>query len=121
MVVTSSERRGRPRQAEPGGREWVTANQAINSQGWAVPPYIIFAGKVHLASWYRDTTLPADWVIDLSDNGWTNNEIGVRWAKHFDLHTKGREKGARPIPSTPPSNKTTYNFPPPTTFLGTYY
>ena len=60
MVVTSSERRERPRQAQQGGREWVTVIQAVNSQGWAVPPYIIFAGKKHLASWYRDTILPGD-------------------------------------------------------------
>lgn len=93
MVVISSERRGRPRQAEPGGREQVTVNKAINSQGQAVPPYIIVLGKVHLASQYRNTTLPADQVIDLSDNGWTNNKIGVRQAKHFDLHTRSRKKG----------------------------
>lgn len=95
MVITSTERRGRPRQAQPGTREWVTVIQAVNSQGWAVPPYIIFAGKVHLASWYRNTNLPRDWKVDLSHNGWTTNDIGVEWAKHFDFHTRDRTKGVK--------------------------
>jgi hypothetical protein len=46
MVVTSSERRGRPRTAQPGGREWVTVIQGVNSQGWTIPPFIIVAGLV---------------------------------------------------------------------------
>lgn len=33
MVVTSSERRDRPKLAQPGNREWVTEIQGINSQG----------------------------------------------------------------------------------------
>jgi hypothetical protein len=95
MVVTSSERRGRPRQAQQGDREWVTVVQAINSQGWTVPPYIIFAGKVHLASWYRNAKLPRDWKVDLSSNGWITNEIGVEWVKHFNQHTQSRTKGTK--------------------------
>lgn len=77
IVVTSAEKHGQPRQARQGGREWVTVIQAVDSQGWAVRLYIIFAGKVHLASWYRNTTLLGDWKVDLSHNGWTTNEIGV--------------------------------------------
>ena len=47
MVITSAERRGRPRQAQQGNREWATVIQAVNSQGWALPPFIILAGKNH--------------------------------------------------------------------------
>ncbi|KAH7562956.1 hypothetical protein BM1_00003 [Bipolaris maydis] len=31
----------------------------------------------------------------VSDNSWTNNELGVAWLKHFDPHTKARVIGAR--------------------------
>jgi hypothetical protein len=31
----------------------------------------------------------------VSDNGWTTNEHGVRWLKHFIKHTEGRVVGAR--------------------------
>lgn len=95
MVVTRADRVARPRQAQPGSREWTTVIQAVNSQGWAVPPYIIVAGKTHLASWYRDRQLPGNWVIQLSDNGWTTNEIAVKWLQHFDKHTRGRIKGTK--------------------------
>ena len=34
-------------------------------------------------------------MIAVSDNGWTNNELGVAWIKHFDAHTKTRVVGTR--------------------------
>ncbi len=92
-VVTSSERRGRPTLAQPGNREWVSVIQGINSQGWAIPPFIIVAGQNHLTNWYEDSTLPPDWVIAITHNGWTTNEKGVEWIQHFDKHTKARSCG----------------------------
>jgi hypothetical protein len=32
-------------------------------------------------------------VIALSDNGWTTNELGIKWVKHFDRHTKSSTRG----------------------------
>ncbi|KID81934.1 transposase [Metarhizium guizhouense ARSEF 977] len=93
MVVTSSERRGKPTLAQPGNREWVSVVQGINSQGWAIPPFIIVAGKHHLTNWYEDSTLPPDWVISTTQNGWTTNEKGVEWIRHFEKHTKARTCG----------------------------
>jgi hypothetical protein len=60
--------------------------------GWAIPPFIIFSGKVLITSWYPG--LSREWIIETSDNGWTTNELGVRWLKHFDVHTKERTIGA---------------------------
>ena len=51
MVVTSSERRGKPKLAQPGNREWVSVIQGISAQGWAIPPFIIVAGQHHLTNW----------------------------------------------------------------------
>ena len=93
MVVTGAERRGKPKIAQPGNREWVTVIQGVNSQGWAIAPFLVVAGRNHVANWYQDSDLPKDWVISLSDNGWTNNEIGLEWIKHFDRHTKLRTIG----------------------------
>jgi hypothetical protein len=94
LVVTGSERRGRPKAIQPGNREWVTVIQGINAAGWAVPPFLIFAGQYHLSAWYEEDIL-RDWAIAVSDNGWTNNELGVEWLKHFNAHTKARVVGAR--------------------------
>jgi hypothetical protein len=51
-MVTTSERRGRARTVQPGNRELVTSIEAINSKGWTIPPFVIFAGKMHLKAWY---------------------------------------------------------------------
>jgi hypothetical protein len=38
-------------------------------------------------------SIPHDWVIELSSNGWTTNELGIEWLKHFNKHTKARTIG----------------------------
>lgn len=93
MVVTGTERRARPKLVQPGSREWITVIQAINAEGWAIPPFIIGAGQYHLANWYRDSNLPDEWAIATSPNGWTDNELGLEWLKHFDRYTKTRSVG----------------------------
>jgi hypothetical protein len=77
LVVTASERKGRPKAIQPGNREWATAIQGINAAGWAIPPFIIFAGQHHLSTWYEED-IPRDWATAVSDNGWTTNELRVK-------------------------------------------
>jgi hypothetical protein len=50
----------RPMMLQPGDRNWVTVIEGINASGWALPPTVIFEGKVHQSSWYR-TWIPPDW------------------------------------------------------------
>ncbi|KAG6997277.1 hypothetical protein FocnCong_v015274 [Fusarium oxysporum f. sp. conglutinans] len=94
MVITSLERQGMPKKVQPGNREWITAIQAINAEGQSIPPFIIGSGQYHLANWYRECDLPGDWVIALSENGWTNNQLGLDWLRHFDRSTKDRSVGS---------------------------
>ena len=91
MVFTGSEKRSNPKNVQPGNREWVTIITAICAAGWAIPPFIIFQGRVLITSWYPD--LPRDWVIVTSENGWTTNKLGLQWLKHFDGATKERTAG----------------------------
>ena len=93
MVITSSEGRAKAKRVQPGNREWVTVIQGINSQGWNVPPFVVVAGKNHLVSWYQNSGFPPDWVIAVTDNGWTTNEKGMDWIRHFEKHTKPRTIG----------------------------
>ncbi|EGU73081.1 hypothetical protein FOXB_16409, partial [Fusarium oxysporum f. sp. conglutinans Fo5176] len=90
MVVTGSERQGRPKSVQPGNREWITVIQAINAEGQSIAPFIIGAGQYHLANWYRECNLPGDWVVATSPNGWTDNQLGLEWLKHFDRSTAKR-------------------------------
>jgi hypothetical protein len=93
MVVTTSEGRTKAKLTQPGNREWSTVIQGISATGWAIPPFIILAAQYHLENWYRQCDLPADWRIATTDNGWTTNEVGLDWIKHFDYHTASRTKG----------------------------
>jgi len=93
-VVTTSDRRGKPPQLQPGDREWVTAIEAINARGWYLPPMVIFKGKVHLSTWFETTQLPPNWVIALSDNGWTSDELGLKWLSEiFEPNTASKSIG----------------------------
>jgi hypothetical protein len=64
-VVTGSERRGRPKKVQQGDREWTSIIQGINAKGWAIPPFIIFAGKHHFSAWYNEPSKPDDWIINV--------------------------------------------------------
>ena len=66
-VVTSSDTIGRAIVVQPGNREWVTVIEGINAAGWAIPPFVIFAGKLHQSIWFQD--LPVNWILALSNNG----------------------------------------------------
>jgi hypothetical protein len=93
-VVTGSERRTRPNLIQPGNREWVTNIQSICAAGYATPPFIIYKGRVHISAWYEEKDIPYDWKLSVSENGWTNNQLGLEWLKHFDEHTKSRQVGS---------------------------
>jgi hypothetical protein len=93
IVITGAERRGKPKSVQPGNREWVTVIQAINAEGQAIDPFIVVAGQYHLANWYRESNLPATWAIATTQNGWTDNETGLEWLKHFNRCTTNRSTG----------------------------
>jgi hypothetical protein len=91
-VVTRAEFYGRRRLLQPGNREWVTAIESICADGYSLPPCVIFKGKVYQASWFEN--LPKDWRFEVSDNGWTTDEIGLRWLqKLFIPSTNSRVRG----------------------------
>ena len=68
-VVTASDRQNRPKGTQPGNREWATVIQRINACGWAIPPFVIFAGKNHLSAWYEGDDIPPTWHFAVSETG----------------------------------------------------
>jgi len=88
MVVTRADRHGRSKAIQPGNREWATAIVCINGEGQNIPPFLIIQGVNHLAPWYTESGLPSNWPIKPTANGWTDNETGLDWLKHFDKHSK---------------------------------
>jgi hypothetical protein len=89
-AVTDARSKKCPKSIQPGNRQWATVIECIGAQGYVVPSFIIFATASHKDTWYDER--PADWRIPTSTNGWTTNEIGLDWLRHFDRHTKGRTK-----------------------------
>ena len=70
-VVTSSERRTRPQLVQPGDREQVIVIQSICAARYAIPPFIIYKGRVHISVWYKEADIPRNWKLSVSKNGWT--------------------------------------------------
>jgi hypothetical protein len=54
---------------------------------------VVVAGKNHLLSWYQNSGFPPNWVIGVTDNGWTTNEMGMDWIRHFEKYIKARTIG----------------------------
>jgi hypothetical protein len=49
---------------------------------------------MHQKSWYENGIIPPNWLVAVSENGWTNNEIRLYWLKHvFNKHTRTRTRG----------------------------
>jgi hypothetical protein len=93
-VVARREMPGKPWLIQPGDREWVTTIECINARGFSLPTTIIFKGKVPIQGWYEEYGLPGNWRIEVSKNGWTNDELGLRWLqKTFIPATSERTVG----------------------------
>jgi hypothetical protein len=86
LVVTGLEKPRKQKKLQPSDREWVTLVQGASATGRVIPPFLIFAGKVLITSWFAD--LPCDWIITVSPTGWINNDLALAWLKHFNAHTK---------------------------------
>jgi hypothetical protein len=81
-----------------GNRDWATSTECISLTGRLLPSWTIFKGKLNLNKWHntmeRIGLAESGYNICTSENGWTDNELGVEYLeKHFDRHTKGIKKG----------------------------
>ena len=69
MVVTRSDRVGKPKAIQPGNREWATAICAVAGDGFVMPPFLVVKGRFYLANWYLEYRIPDDWMIKITPNG----------------------------------------------------
>jgi len=86
-VVTASEKSYKPKTVQSGNREWATVIQGVSAQGLSIPLFIILAGQHHLSAWYSKE-LPGNWIIEVSETGWTTNMLGFQWIQHFEKYTR---------------------------------
>jgi hypothetical protein len=91
-VITSREWHGKRKLLQPGNREWVTTIECIHLNG-VLSPTIIFKAKVLMSAWF--STVPNDWRFEVSDNGWTTDQIGISWLENcFIQYVTKRRHGA---------------------------
>lgn len=75
-----------------GNREWVTQIDSIGMHGQIIPPFIIFKGKQHTDSlWETAEEAIGECSIGMTENGWSNEEMGLKWLQHFERHTRRTE------------------------------
>lgn len=62
-------------------RAWVTIIEAGTAAGHLLDPGIIFKGKNTQGQWFEKAmaTKVPNWAVITSPNGWSSNEIAVRW------------------------------------------
>lgn len=76
-------------------REPTTAIEAISAGGQYIPTFLIVAGQVHMAQWYTQPELHPDTAIIPTPTGYTNDQVGLEWLKHFDKHTTKKTVGKK--------------------------
>lgn len=71
-----------------GNRELITVVDCICADGSVLAPLIIMKGKRPSYGWIKDSELEKGWIA-ASPNGWTDNELGLRWLEEvFDASTR---------------------------------
>ena len=72
---------------QPGDQEWATLTECISMSGQVLPAWIIFKAKLMQRAW-RDALRDKEARVCLSENGWTDNILGLKWfEEHFQPHT----------------------------------
>ena len=93
-VITQAEKHSHSSLVQSGNWEWVTAIKTINASGWVLPSMVIFAGKTHHTTWFKNTEIPLNWTIAVSNNSWMNNQLSFDWLQFmFESNTKDCIKG----------------------------
>ena len=92
VICGSETRDSYAKSIQPGNREWITAIVAVSASGSVLPPQIIMAGKKHQSQWY--SSIPKDYRISMSENGWTNDHLGFEWLQEiFEKYTASQTVG----------------------------
>jgi len=65
-------------------RDCTTVVEAASGRGFSVPPMVILRGQEHLTRWYTNAVgLETDFLIALSESGYTNDRLHLEWLHHF--------------------------------------
>jgi transposase len=71
----------------PENRTSITILEAVSATGEVIPPVLVIPGKIHMDSWYHSNLQGTELVV-LSDSGFSNSQLALRWLEHFIKHTE---------------------------------
>jgi hypothetical protein len=74
----------------PENRLSITILEIVSAIGAVIPPVLIIPGKIHMDSWYH-SNLQGTELFLLSDSGFSNSQLALRWLQHFIEHTAPHE------------------------------
>lgn len=60
-----------------GLHELITSIECVAADGWKMSPWFLVKGQYHMENWYRTTSLPSDYTIAPTLNGYTSNAIAI--------------------------------------------
>jgi len=63
----------------------------VNANGDVLDPMIIIKSSTILEKWIDD--LPDQYLIGISDSGYSNDELSFEWIKHFNLQSRRKLRG----------------------------
>ena len=75
----------------PENRTSITILETVSAIGGVIPPVLIIPGKIHMDSWYHPNLLGTELFL-LSDTGFSNTYLALRWLEHFIEHTAPHEE-----------------------------
>ena len=74
-------------------RSLVTVCETISGDGSVLPPMVILPGAIYQEYWYTTTCLPDNYLIGLSDSGYNNDQLTMKWLVHFQWFSAQRQSG----------------------------
>ena len=84
QYIVTRERHRKLTIRDPDNRESLTSIETIRGDGTVLPPYIVLNGKQYMEKWFEATDLEEEATFDLSDTGYSNDEISLRYLEHFN-------------------------------------
>jgi hypothetical protein len=67
-------------------------NIAVSSDEFAITPMVIVIAATVMDQWAVD--LPDDYLITVSESGYSNDKLALDWLQHFNKQTENRRKGS---------------------------
>ncbi len=74
-------------------RKSITVVEAISGDGTVLPPFIIMSGVLQQEIWFTQTNIDDDYMVAVSETGFSNDKLSYNWLKHFDRFSAACQSG----------------------------